>query len=197
NKYEFYSYVLKTTLEKNSTGPNEEISQDLLERLLNKHHITARGESLHLPHYESPFTSSVKEDFPLLLTVSQMLTNRNGKGASQPSMLEILGIQVGKSWDSWAEINPQTAEVYGLNEHNQVLIESKNGRIHAGVRIFQGISPGVIHLQLGMGHTSYGRYGTNIGANATDLMDDNFDSLTGIQSLNGTRVRIRPKVKGT
>lgn len=196
NKYEFYSYVLKTALEKNSTGPNEEISQDLLERLLNKHHITARGESLHLPHYESPFTSSATEDFPLLLTVSQMLTNRNGKGASQPSMLEILGIQVGKSWESWAEINPQTAEVYGLKEHNQVLIESKNGRIRTGVRIFQGISPGVIHLQLGMGHTSYGRYGTNIGANATDLMDDNFDSLTGIQSLNGTRVRIRPKVKG-
>ena len=197
NKYEFYSSVLKATLEKNSTGPNEEISQDLLERLLNEWHITARGESLYLPHYEPTFTSSATNDFPLLLTVSQTLTNRNGKGASQPSMLEILGIQVGKSWDSWAEINPQTAEVYGVKEHNQVLIESENGRIRAGIRIFQGISPGVIHLQLGMGHTSYGRYGTNIGVNATDLLEDNFDSLTGIQSLNGTRIRIRPMVKGT
>lgn len=196
NKYEFYSYVLKAMLEKNSAGPNEEISQELLERLLNEWHITDRGESLYLPHYEPPFTSDTTEDFPLLLTVSQLLTNRNGKGASQPSMLEILGIQVGKYWDSWAEINPQTAKAYGIKEHDRVLVESENGRIHVGVRIFQGIRPDVIHLQLGMGHTSYGRYGTNIGANATDLIDDNFDLLTGIPSLNGTCVRISPMGKG-
>ncbi len=197
NKYEFYSYVLKAMLEKNSTGPNEEFSQEHLEQFLNDWHITARGESLHLPHYEPPFTNGTSEDFPLLLTVSQSLTNRNGKGASQPSMLEILGIQVGKYWDSWAEINPKTAEAYGIKEHDQVLVESEKGRIHVGVRIFQGILPDVIHLQLGMGHTSYGRYGTNIGANATDLIEDNFDSLTRVPSLNGTCVRISPAGKGT
>lgn len=196
NKYEFYSYVLKTILEKNSTGPNNEFSQELLEQLLNDMHITARGESLYLPHYEPPFTIGTAEDFPLLLTVSQLLTNRNGKGASQPSMLEILGIQVGKYWDSWVEINPKTAEVYGIKEHDQVLVESENGRIHVGVRIFQGIHPEVIHLQLGMGHTSYGRYGTNIGANATEIIEDNFDTLTRVPALNGTCVRISLAGKG-
>jgi anaerobic selenocysteine-containing dehydrogenase len=112
-------------------------------------------------------------------------------------MLEILGIQVGEYWNSWAEINPQTAEIFELKEHGRVIVESENGRVQVGVRIFPGIRPGVIHLQLGLGHTSYGRYGTKIGVNVTDLIENNFDSLTGIPSLNGTRVRIRPVVKGT
>ena len=197
NKFEFYSSVLKAMIEKNSTGPKGKFSQERQERLLSDRNITARGDLLNLPHYEPLFTRAMPEDYPLFLTVSQLLTNRNGKGASQPSMLEILGIQVGEYWNSWAEINPKTAEAYGLKEHDHVLVESENGRFHVKVRIFQGIRPGVIHLQLGLGHTSYGRYGTKIGVNATDLIEDNFDSLMGAPSLNGTRVRIRPVVKGT
>ena len=197
NRFEFYSSVLKEMLKKNSTGPNGKFSKERQERLLSDWSITARGISLNLPHYEPPFTHGTPEDYPLILTVSQLLTNRNGKGASQPSMLEILGIQVGEYWDSWAEINPHTAKTYGLKEHDHVQVESQSGRFRVKVRIFQGIRPGVIHLQLGLGHTSYGRYGTEIGVNVTDLMDDNFDSLTGVQSLNGTRVRIKPMVEGT
>jgi anaerobic selenocysteine-containing dehydrogenase len=111
-------------------------------------------------------------------------------------MLEILGIQVGEYWESWAEINPQTAAVNGLKEHDHMLVESEKGRFHVDVRIFQGIRPGVIHLHLGLGHTSYGRYGTEIGVNVTDILEDNYDSLTGVPSLNGTRVRIKPVGKG-
>ncbi|MEE8480715.1 MAG: molybdopterin-dependent oxidoreductase [Desulfobacterales bacterium] len=197
NKFEFYSSVLIAMLEKKSTDPNGKFSQERQERFLGDWYITARGDSLNLPHYEPPFTRGTPEDYPLFLTVSQLLTNRNGKGASQPSMLEILGIQVGEYWNSWAEINPQTAKAFGLKEHGRVIVESENGRVQAEVRIFPGIRPGVIHLQLGLGHTSYGRYGTDIGVNVTDLLEDNFDSLTGIPSLNGTRVRVRPVVKGT
>jgi anaerobic selenocysteine-containing dehydrogenase len=197
NRFEFYSSVLEDALKKNSAGSNGEFSQERLERLLSDWHITARGDSLNQPHYEPPFTHSILEDYPLILTVSHVLTNRNGKGASQPSMLEILGIQVGEYWDSWAEINPQTAKSYGLKEHDHVLLESENGRTHVKVRIFNGIRPGVIHLQLGLGHSSYGRFGTDIGVNVTDLMEDNFDSLTGAPSLNGTRVKIRRVAKGT
>ncbi len=196
NRFEFYSSVLKAMIKNKSTGPNGEYSQERQERFLSDWYIATRGDSLNFPHYEPPFTRSTPEDYPLVLTVSQLLTNRNGKGASQPSMLEILGIQVGKYWDSWVEINPKTAEVYGIKEHDQVLVESENGRIHVGVRIFQGIHPEVIHLQLGMGHTSYGCYGTNIGANATEIIEDNFDTLTRVPALNGTCVRISLAGKG-
>ncbi len=196
NNFEFYSSALKAMISKSSAGRDGEFSQENQEQLLSDWHILASGDSLFLPHYEPPFTRETSGDFPLTLTVSQLLTNRNGKGVSQPSMLEILGIQVGKSWDSWGEINPQTAELYGLKEHDQVLVESENGRIHIGIRIFQGIHPGVIHLQLGLGHTSYGRYGTKIGANVTDLIEDNFDSLTNLPALNGTRVRISQMEEG-
>ena len=83
-----------------------------------------------------------------------------------------------------------------VKEHNNIIVESEKGKVRATVRIFQGIRPGVIHLQLGLGHTSYGRYGTKIGANVTDLIEDNYDSLTGVPSLIGTRVRIKPTNKG-
>jgi len=196
NWFEFNSSILKTALINRSTESNGEFSQEKLKRLLGDWNITASGTSLNMPHYEPPSSKSDLEDYPLVLTVSQLLTNRNGKGASQPSMLEILGIQVGKYWNSWAEINPRTAEEFGIKEHNTIIVESEKGKVRATVRIFQGIRPGVIHLQLGLGHTSYGRYGTKIGANVTDLIEDNYDSLTGVPSLIGTRVRIKPADKG-
>ena len=102
----------------------------------------------------------------------------------------MVGIQVGAYWKSWVEINPKTAREFGLKDRELAWVESTRGRIQAEARLFQGIRPGVVHLHLGLGHTSYGRFGTGIGVNAADLIESNFDSLSGGPALNGTRVKV-------
>jgi anaerobic selenocysteine-containing dehydrogenase len=174
-KFEFYSSTLRQRLEGR---------------------VSARGivggDETAMPHFEVPAAAGLPGKFPLILTASQLLTNRDGKGASQPSMLEMAGIQVGRHWKSWLEINPATAKTYGLKDRKMAWIESARGRIKAEVRFFQGILPGVVHVHLGFGHTSYGRFGTGIGANAVDLVENTFDSLTPAPALNGTRVHVSP-----
>jgi len=105
--------------------------------------------------------------------------------------MEMVGIQVGRHWKSWIEINPGTAKMYGIKDRHPAWVESVKGRVKAEVRYFPGIHPGVVHIHLGLGHTSYGRFGTGIGVNAVDLMENKFDSLSSIPALNGTRVRVK------
>ena len=131
------------------------------------------------------------------MTSSHLLTNREGNGANQPSLMEIIGIQVGRYWKSWLEINPETAHNYGLEDRKMAWIESANGRLQVETRFFNGIRPDTVHLHLGLGHTSFGRFGTGIGVNAKDIIDDKYDSLTNAPALNGTRVKVGKVRKGS
>jgi anaerobic selenocysteine-containing dehydrogenase len=158
--------------------------------------VKLKGDEQFLPHYEPPLAEGSPEEFPLILTVSQLLTIHNGTGASQPSMMEMVGIQAGRHWKSWMEVNPETAKKYGLKDRQPAWLESLKGRLQAEVRVFQGICPGVVHIPLGLGHTAYGRFGTGIGVNPTDLMENQFEPLVHIPALNGTRVKVSPASKG-
>ena len=158
--------------------------------------VKVKGEEQFMPHYEPPLAGGSPEEFPLILTVSQLLTIHNGAGASQPSMMEMVGIQAGRHWKSWMEINPETAKKYGLKDRQPAWLESLKGRLQVEVRVFQGIRPGVVHIPLGLGHTSYGRFGTGIGVNPTDLMENLFDPLFHLPALNGTRVKVGPGYNG-
>lgn len=191
-KFEFFSSTLKALVGEASVDQEGANLREKQDRLLSRLHISARGDELFLPHYEPPFSRGRTEEFPLILTASELLTNREGKGASQPSMMEMVGIQVGKYWTSWIDIHPNTARENGLTDGHMAWVESQAGRIQAEVRYFQGIRPGVVHIHLGLGHTSYGRFGTGIGVNATDIVEDTADALTGTPARNGSRVKVSP-----
>ena len=188
--FEFVSSTLEHRLNEISKSVDGKSPREKLDRLLTRLQIAARGDHLLVPHHEEPITQGKTEEFPLILTTSQLMTNRDGKGASQPSLLEMVGVQVGRYWDSWVEINPLTARTYGLHDREPAWIESTRGGVRAVVRLFPGIRPGVVHLHLGLGHTSYGRFGTDIGVNVTDVIENNIDMLSNIPALNGTRVKV-------
>ncbi|MFQ6616200.1 MAG: molybdopterin-dependent oxidoreductase, partial [Fidelibacterota bacterium] len=114
-RFEFFSSTLKDLLDKASTDQEGATLREKQDRLLSRLHVSARGDDLFLPHYEPPFSRGKTEEFPLILTASELLTNRQGKGASQPSMMEIVGIQVGKYWTSWIDIHPRSAREYKPN----------------------------------------------------------------------------------
>jgi anaerobic selenocysteine-containing dehydrogenase len=174
-------------------GDSREEKED---RLLQRLQIKAHGDILPVPHHEDPITEGNSEQYPLILTASQLLTNRDGQGASQASLLEMVGVQVGHYWDSWLEINPDTAREHGIKDREPVWVQSVRGRVKTRARLYQGIRPEVVHLHLGLGHTSYTRFGAGVGVNAMDLMDHTNDQLTGRQTVNGTRVTISPTSRG-
>ncbi len=53
-----------------------------------------------------------------------------------------------------------------------------------------GIHPGCVAVPIGQGHSAYGRYATNVGANPLKILDPIFDRETGELALYATRVSI-------
>ena len=105
------------------------------------------------PHYEAPHAIGMVEEFPLVLTTSELLTNRDGRGATQPSLLEVIGVQVSRYWQTWVEVNPDSGRQYGLVDREPAWVESTNGSIRAQVRFYEGIHPSVVHIPRGLGPT--------------------------------------------
>ena len=115
-----------------------------------------------LPHQVSLPTAP--EGFPLLLIPVEVLPLMGGEGAELPYLQQIAGAHVFEHWESWLEMNPATAGQYGLQDRDQVWIESARGRARVRLRLYEGVRPGVVHLPLGYGReqgSEWGRRGVN------------------------------------
>lgn len=147
----------------------------------------ARPDHDHLPHHESVADA---DGMPLRLISFQTLTNRNGFGSNQPLMQEMFGYQVRHYWTSWAEINPETAEAFHIGDGDWVWIQSVVGSVRVQAKVVPGIAPGVLAVPFGLGHTSYGRYARDHGANPHMIMKGLYDRLSGRPALSETRVSL-------
>jgi anaerobic selenocysteine-containing dehydrogenase len=186
-RFEFYSQTLKETID----GLVDKIggggSPQNLELVLNSLGITARGDTIFLPHHESvPYD----EDMPLHLTTFQLLTNRDGHSANLPMMQEMFGYTMRHYWRSWVEINTETAAEYGISDGDWVWIESTIGSIRVQAKVHPGIMPAVVSVPFGLGHTSYGRYARGHGVNPNSIIKNLYDLINGKRALQGTKVKI-------
>lgn len=185
-KFEFYSQIFKEKLDGriNSTG---EDSPQTKEILLNSMHISARGDKIFLPHYEAV---TVDEDMPLYLTTFKLLTNRDGNSSNQPMMQEMFGYTTHQFWNTWAEINPETAREFGIENRKDMWIESVIGSIKVKAIVNPGIIPGVIAVPFGLGHTAYGKFAKGYGSNPYSIIKSNYDVVNGNPALQATKVKI-------
>lgn len=108
-------------------------------------------DRLCLPH-QPPLPEAPKE-FPLLLIPTEVLPLAGGHGAELPYLQQIAGPHLFAHWDSWLEINPQTAGELGLADRDSVWVESPGARAKVRLRLYAGVRPGVVHLPLGYGRT--------------------------------------------
>ena len=108
-----------------------------------------------------------------------------------PWLLENLGVLTGSAWETWAEINPETARELGLRSGQRVRIESEEGGIEATLRLFRGAQPGVVNVPYGL-HTSVDGWGECRGANPLVVVGSRTDPLTGLPDWYSTRVRLIP-----
>jgi molybdopterin-containing oxidoreductase family iron-sulfur binding subunit len=114
----------------------------------------------------------------------------DGRGANKPWLQELPDALTTAVWDSWVEINPQTADRLGIAEGDFLSIESPYGRIETQAFIYKGIRPDTVAIPLGLGHTSYGRYAQNRGVNPIDILPVTIDEASGGFAWLSTRVKV-------
>jgi anaerobic selenocysteine-containing dehydrogenase len=173
-KFEFFSQSLKNSAQINNSAVKK----------------TEQCDQKCMPHYESPHYQGDPDMFPLILIPFPTASLGSGGGANQPYLQEVFGRLHGLTGGTWVEITPELASRLGVADHDLVWLESPRGRIKAPVKIYPGISPDVVHIPLGQGHTAYGRFARERGANPLTILEKVFDHTSGAQVLAGTRVKL-------
>jgi anaerobic selenocysteine-containing dehydrogenase len=109
----------------------------------------------HYDYYLIPFMSPILGD---------------GSGANRPWLQETPDPTTTVMWNSWVEINPQTADLLGLENDDLVKLISEEGEIEVAVYRYPGIRPDTFGIPFGQGHTAFGRYASSRGVNPFSLL---------------------------
>jgi formylmethanofuran dehydrogenase subunit D len=110
-------------------------------------------------------------------------------GANKPWLQELPDPTTTVMWSTWVEINPETAHELGVENNDLVKIISEHGEIEAAVYKYPAIRPDTIAIPFGQGHTAYGRYAENRGANPADLLGAEVNEA-GDLAFAGVKVKI-------
>ncbi len=91
-------------------------------------------------------------------------------GANKPWLQELPDPTTTVMWNTWVEINPETAKELGIENDDVVKITSDAGVLEVPVYMYPAIRPDTIAIPFGQGHTAYGRYAEKRGVNPADLL---------------------------
>jgi molybdopterin-containing oxidoreductase family iron-sulfur binding subunit len=94
----------------------------------------------------------------------------DGRFTNRPWILELSDPVTKITWQPWVEVSPRAAERLDVREGEILRLTSPHGSIEVPAYIYAGIRDDVVSVPLGYGHTEYGRFATNRGANALDLL---------------------------
>ncbi len=185
--FDFYSRELHALFGKKNKGD------------LAKLGITLMGDGVSLPHHEeapasdNPSTGSgqAAAEYPFTLNVVTLMSlGPKSETANMPTLQEISGMTVGETWNSWLEMNPESARKLGLADKDRVIIESPFGKVSTKVRYVAGLRPDVVNLPFNQGHTAVGRFAKGRGVNGLDLLDPASEPASGLASFTNTKVKV-------
>jgi molybdopterin-containing oxidoreductase family iron-sulfur binding subunit len=103
----------------------------------------------------------------------------DGRGANKPWLCEIPDPISRVAWQSPLWVHPVTARAQGLQTADVVRVIGGAGRIEAPVYVTEVVHPGLIVMPAGQGHTAFGRYAENCGANPFGLLPAAIEPLCG------------------
>ncbi len=83
-------------------------------------------------------------------------------------------------WQTWVEINPQTAAQYALKEGDIVALETPVGRIEAPVYVHPAVPPYVVAVPLGRGYLNRSRYARRENSDQNGVVE-----VLGIRVIQG------------
>lgn len=112
----------------------------------------------------------------------------DGRHANLPWMQELPDTISKAVWDSWAEMHPNTAARLGVKTGDVLRIASEHGAVEVRAYVYRGMHPDAIAIPVGQGHTAYGRYAKDRGANPYAILATAQDLKTGEPAHHATRV---------
>jgi len=128
--------------------------------------------------------------FPLHLLVYPSTAFYDGRGAPLPWLQQLPDPMTTVVWDSWVEINPQTAAGLGIGFGDLVEVTSPQGSLRLPAVIYPGIRPDIVAIPLGQGNKGGGRYAKGRGANPLALLALLTDGTEPQPAWSATRVRV-------
>jgi len=191
-RFEFYSRRLEwlfAAAARRRDGESPSLQARATQELREEMGIEAEGDRLFLPHHEPPREPEAS-GFPLLLRPFFLLALGSGESASSPWIQEALAVHVPAAWESWVEVNPETARAAGIADDDAVWVESPKGRLRVRARIFEGVPPDVVAMPIGQGHALAGSQGRDTGVNPMELVENVRDARAGMAVLGRTPVRL-------
>ena len=148
----------------------------------------ARG----VPEFDGPLGEGT---FFLVPFASVSLTD--GRGADLPWLQATPDPITTATWQTWVEINLNTAEEMNIKEGDVVKVESPHGSIEALAYPHPAVAPDVAAIPIGQGHTGGGRYSLNRGSNVLSILSPKTDQDTGALAWAATRVKLSKTGKWT
>jgi anaerobic selenocysteine-containing dehydrogenase len=139
---------------------------------------------------DAPSFHGDPEQYPFHLYPYSGVGLGDGSLANLPWLQELPDPMTTASWQTWVEINPETADMLGVEDNDVVKVVSQEGQIEAIVVVYPGIRPDMIAIPVGQGHENYGRYTKGRGSSPLDLLTPVKDPQTGTLAWGATRVRI-------
>jgi anaerobic selenocysteine-containing dehydrogenase len=111
-------------------------------------------------------------------------------GANKPWLQELPDPTTTVMWNTWIEMNPETAHHHGIENDDVLEIISEAGSVEAPVYLYPAIRPDVIAMPFGQGHTAYGRFAQRRGANPMDILGLHLNEA-GDLAFAGMRVEVK------
>jgi anaerobic selenocysteine-containing dehydrogenase len=127
---------------------------------------------------------------PFMLHIYPSAAFADGRTAHLPWLQEMPDPMTTVMWGSWVEINPETAHKLEIHEGDVLTVTSPQGSIELPAFLYPGLRPDVIAIPVGQGHSQYGRYAQNIGANPLKISASALDAASGVVVQSGVRVSV-------
>ena len=137
---------------------------------------------------QAPAIESTSGDFYLVVYPSPTLGD--GSGANKPWLQELPDPVTKICWQSWIEINQQTARKLGIDSGDVLQIKTEQGELRAPAYVYMGIQDNTVAMAFGQGHSAYGRYAMGVGLNPADLLPVGFDTASGSFAWTATKVQL-------
>jgi len=149
--------------------------------------IPSNADVLNKSFTASPAQFSGDGDFYFMPFVSPILGEA---GANKPWLHEVPDPTTTVMWNTWVEINPETAQKLGVQDDDVVSITSDAGTVEASVYMYPAIRPDTIAMPFGQGHTAYGQFAQGRGVNPADLLS-NATNEAGDLAFASMKVRVQ------
>lgn len=114
----------------------------------------------------------------------------DGRGANLGWMQEGADPMTSSVWNSWVEINLDTAMRLEIRTGDILRLTTAHGHLDAPAVPSPGIHPQAVAMPIGQGHTLYGRGMMRQGGNPLRILEPIAEAQTGALAFNGTIVQV-------